>query len=329
MNRYKEIAAATYALLLLAACGSSGNGGGIGDILVSRTPSSKTYDIRGTIDSVDQNSRSIVLANVSGYNASLNPSGGSSRSIYYDDRTTIDYQGRTYRPNDLERGDEVSVRVNDSRNHLVAETMSVTNNSRGGMASSTTGTYGNGTVVHGTVRPFDSVEERVPHRRSISIDRGSGSFLTVEYTASTPVSFNGGSYAPNDLEPGDEIDVSTKDLGSGRVGALRITVTHAINGRLRSSSTTLSTIQGTVRSVDSANLTIELDGFHSSPKFQTNSGTPILVHYDSNVSVDYKGQVFPVTNLERGDFVEVQVQSMEWPNYLAQRILLVRNMHER
>jgi hypothetical protein len=103
MNRYKEIAAATFALLLLAGCGSSGNGGGTGDKKsVSESP----------------------------------------------------------------------------------------------------------VIVHGTVRSLDSVQERVPYRRSISIDRGYGSYLTIEYTASTPVSFNGRSYAPEDLEPGNEIDVA-------------------------------------------------------------------------------------------------------------------------
>ncbi|MDP9362007.1 MAG: DUF5666 domain-containing protein [Acidobacteriota bacterium] len=328
MNRYKVIAAATFALLLLAACGTSGNGGGIGDIFGGGTPANRTYDIRGTVDSVDQNGRSIVLTNVSGTSASLNPGGGSSVRVYYDDRTTIDYQGRTYRPSDLERGDEVSVRADDSGNHLLAQTMNVTYNSRGGMASSTNGTYGNGSVVHGTVRSVDT------YRRTISIDRGARSYLTVEYNASTPVSLNGRSYAPTDLEAGDEIDVRTSDLGSGRVGAQDITVTRTVNGigttgSSGSSSSTLSTIRGTVRSVDRSNRTIELDNTSWSSNFQTNSGTRTLVHYDPNTSVDYNGQLYPVTNLERGDVVDVQVQNMGSSNYLAQRIALVRNVNAR
>ena len=329
MNRYKVTAAATFALLVLAACGTSGNGGGIGDIFGGGTPASRTYDVRGTVDSVDQNNRAIVLTNVSGTTSSLNPGGGSSVRVYYDDRTTIDYQGRTYRPSDLERGDEVSVRVDDSGNHLLAQTMNVTYNSRGGMASSTNGTYDNGLLVHGTVRSIDT------YRHTISIDRASGSYLDVEYNSNTPVSFNGRAYAATDLEPGDQIDVRTNDLGSGRLGAQDITVIRTVNGIGRngssgsSSSDTLSTIRGTVRSVDASNRTIELENTNWSSNFQTNNGTRIRVHYDPNVSVDYNGQTYPVTNLERGDVVDVQVQNMGTSNYLAQRIFLVRNVNAR
>jgi hypothetical protein len=334
MNRYKVIAAATFALLLLAACGTSGNGGGIGDIFGGGSPSSRSYDIRGTVDSVDPNSRSIVLTNVN--SASLNPGGGRSVRVYYDDRTTIDYQGRTYQPSDLERGDEVSIRVDDSGNQLIAQTMSVTYNSRGGMASSSNGsngtygngTYGNGALVHGTVRSVDT------YRRTIAVDRGYGSLMTVEYSANTPVSLNGRSYAPTDLRAGDEIDIRTYDLGSGRMGAQDITVTRTASGMGTygsSSSSAVSTLRGTVRSVNQSGRTIELENTTWSSSFQTNrSGSNrVVVRYDSNTGVDYNGQMYPVTNLERGDIVDVQVQNDGTSNYFAQRVLLVRNVNGR
>jgi hypothetical protein len=192
---------------------------------------------------------------------------------------------------------------------------------------------GNGAIVHGIVRSVDSIEERVPFRHSISVDRGYGSYLTVEYILSTPVSFNGRSYAPADLEAGDEIDIRTSDLGSGRVRAQEITVTRTVNGigtdaSSESTGSTLSTIHGTIRSADRSNRTIELDSTNRSSKSKTNSGT-VVIHYDPDVSVDYKGQVYPVTNLDRGDVVEMQVQSMGPSNYHAQRILLVRNVNGR
>src|SRR6266513_2454359 len=156
MQKIKVFAAAAFALLLVAACGSSGN---YGDIL---NGGSRTYDIRGTVDSVDTNNRSISLTNVSGYNNSLAGGGGYGNTVrvYYDDRTSLSYQGRTYRPEDLERGDQVTVHVNDNgNNQLMAQSMDVTYDARGGMASSappTYGNYGNGSVISGTARSIDT-----------------------------------------------------------------------------------------------------------------------------------------------------------------------------
>jgi len=235
MNKYKTIAAATFALLLLAACGTSGNG--IGDIFGGGNSTNNAYQIRGTVDSVDANSRSIYLTNVTGYNTNLN-TGGSSVRVYYDDRTTINYQGRTYRPDQLERGDEVTVNVNQNGNQLIAETMDVTYNTRGGMASGSSGTYG-----------------------------------------------------------------------------------------YPSSSNQYSTIRGTVRNVNTGSRTIELDNTSWVSGFRTNTaGSRIVVQYDTNTSVDYNGQLYPVTNLENGDVVDVQIQNTGSSNYLAQRLVLVRNV---
>jgi hypothetical protein len=236
MNRYKTLAAATFALLLLAACGSSGNG--IGDIFGGGNSSNNAYQIRGTVDSVDANSQSIYLTNVSGYNTNLNTGGSSSVRVYYDNRTTLNYQGRTYRPDQLERGDELTVNVNQSGNQLIAQTMDVTYNTRGGMASGSSGTYG--------------------------------------YPSSSSPSY--------------------------------------------------STIRGTVRNVDTVNRTIELENTSWMSGFRTNTGTRFTVQYDPNASVEYNGQTYPLTNLERGDIVDVQVQNLGSSNYLAQRVVLVRNV---
>ena len=239
MNGYKTLAAATFTLLLLAACGTSGNGGGIGDIFGGGNPNNATYDIRGTVDSVDTNNQTIYLTNVSGYNDGLN-TGSNSLRIAYDNRTTLNYQGRTYRPDQLERGDEVTVRADQNGRQLIAESMDVTYNSRGGMASGSNGTYGT--------------------------------------------------------------------YGSS------------------SSSDSFSTIRGTVYSVNTGNRTIELESTSWVSGFRTNTGTRFIVHYDPNAMVDVNGQLSPVTGLERGDVVDVQVENMGSSNYLAQRITLVRNV---
>src|SRR4051794_781607 len=242
MNKYKTLAAATVALLLMAACGTSG--GGIGDIFGGGNQSNGAYQIRGTVDSVDTRGQSILLTNVSGYNTNLNTGSASSVRVYYDNRTSLNYQGQTYQPGQLERGDEVTVNVNQSGNQLIAETMDVTYNTRGGMAS--------------------------------------GSSYPSQYPSSSTYP----------------------------------------------SSQQYSTIRGTVRNVDTVNQTIELENTNWVSGFRTNNSNSsrFVVRYDPNASVDYNGQMYPLTNLERGDVVDVQLQDLGSSNYVAQRLVLVRNV---
>src|SRR5262245_54994896 len=253
MRTTKLLAAAAFALLFAAACGSSG----IGDILGTN----QSYDITGRVDSVDLNSRSIYLTNVTGYSNNLN-TGGNAVRVYYDDRTTVEYQGRTYRPQDLERGDEVRVRANQSGGTLVAESMTVTYNARGGMTSSST--IPSGSTIHGTVRSIDT------RNRTLALDRGFGSNLVISYNSSTPVYYNNRTYSITQLEVADEVDIRTSNLGGSSLGAQDITVTRSISAGGTASSSNLSTLRGTVRSVDTYNRTITLDstswmsGFRSS-----------------------------------------------------------------
>ena len=327
MQKIKVFAAAAFALLLVAACGSSGN---YGDIL---NGGSRTYDIRGTVDSVDTNSRSLYLTNVSGYNNSLAGGGGYGNTlrIYYDDRTSLSYQGRTYRPEDLERGDQVTVHVNDNgNNQLLAQSMDVTYDARGGMASSappTYGNYGNGSVISGTVRSIDT------YRHTMSLDSGSGSYMTVDWVSNTPVYFNGKTYAPSDLEVGDQVNVRVNGGNSSRVSAQDITVTRSISGNTSSSNGTYSnstqTVRGTVRYIDTASRTIQLDSTSWMNGFQTNTGgNTITIHYDTTARVDVSGQLYPLSNLERGDVIDVTLEPNGSSNYLAQRITLVRNVRQ-
>ena len=228
MTRPKVLTAATLALLFLAACGSTG----MGDILGGGTGSgSNDYEIRGTVDYVDTSSRVLHLTNVSGYNNML--SGGSqSVRVYYDENMTVGYQGQTYRVADLERGDEVSVRVDESGNQLHAESMTVLRDVSGSGSSSSSGVYNN------------------------------------------------------------------------------------------------STIRGTVRYVDTSRRTIELESASWSSGFNsgsTNTGNRVIVSYGSNTNVDVSGTLHPVSGLERGDVIEVQVQNPNATTPFADRIFLIRD----
>ena len=232
MRTTKVIAAAAFALLLAAACSS----GGLGDILGGGSNTNGAYNVRGTVDSVDTGSRSIWLTNASTSLAS--GGGGNSVRVYYDDRTTVNFQGRNYRPQDLERGDQVSIQAAQSGNQLIAESMDVTYNAHGSMTSSGT----------------------------------------------------------NPSYP---------------------------------SSSNYATYRGTIRSVDNYNHTMTLDSASWVSGFRTTNGSSsvMTVSFDTNARVDYNGQFYPVTNLERGDVVDVQVVNNGASNWFAQNIVLVRDVN--
>jgi hypothetical protein len=77
--------------------------------------------VRGTVRSVDTRSRTVNVDT-------------SSRvvTVYYDSNTTVEFQGRTYQPENLERGDQVEIDTRDaSGGRLLAEQITVLNDSRG------------------------------------------------------------------------------------------------------------------------------------------------------------------------------------------------------
>ncbi len=321
------ITTALLAIVLLAGCGS----GGLGDILGgggSSQPSS-SGDLRGTVDYVDTRSRFVDLTNVSSYDSRLQD--GSSRGrtarVYYDAQTPVEYQGRTYRPEDLDRGDEIAVRLDQSGsqsgNQLMARSMTVLYNSAAGSgAGSGTGAYNS--TVRGTVRYLDV------NRRTIEIDRGSsGGVVVVDYDANTQVNYNNRQYRTQDIQRGDEVEVVVRDLGSGRMMAQRIDVIRSVSDGGSVGGTTQSNLRGTVRYVDASRRTIELEQASWASGFVTGGSntSTVLLQYDNNTMVEYQGRLSPPTNLERGDVVDVQVRR-SGSTHLADRIILVRNVRD-
>jgi hypothetical protein len=114
--------------LLVAACGSVGLGD-LGTILGSPS-STQASDVQATVNSVDTQAQRIDV-NVN-YVNNLRNTQGSTQSIYYDSHTQVVFQGnKNYRPEDLERGDEISVRGSNVNGRYVADTITVTRNVRG------------------------------------------------------------------------------------------------------------------------------------------------------------------------------------------------------
>ena len=326
-------------LLLASACGSSG--GGLGDIIGGGgSPSTQSGTIRGRVDHVDARSRSIYLTDVSSYSNGLaNGTSGSGQTarVYFDDRTTVEYQGRAYRAEDLERGDEVELRVSEQSNReLLADRVTVLRDvtagssstyPSGGSSSYPSGSYGS--TVRGVVRYVDA------SRRTIEVDRGSGSGTAyVEYDNRTSVMFNNRTYNAADLERGDEVDIRVTDLGNNRWLAQDITVVRSVSGGSSSGGVygnqNSGTIRGTVRYVDTSRRTIELEQVSGSMGFigGTSSGSTMIVSYGSNAVVEVNGRGESIGNLERGDVVDVQVDR-SGSTYFANRIILVRDVNSR
>jgi len=82
-----------------------GYGGGYGD--------SYGGDLQGAVDYIDAQRRLIVLTR-GGY-------GGAREQVYYDGNTMVEYGGRMYRPDQLERGDLVRVQARRWNNGWLAE----------------------------------------------------------------------------------------------------------------------------------------------------------------------------------------------------------------
>ena len=325
--RHKSLIGAALAVMFLAACGSTG----IDDVLGGGNSPSNTsaYEIRGTVDSVDTNSRSIWLTNVSGTNQSMlsNSGSGNTVRIYYDDQTTVDFNGQSYRPENLERGDQVAARVGETNNNtLFADRMTVLHDVSGNNNSGSfpnTGSYGS--TVRGIVTYVDA------SRRTIEIDRTSGANVVVEYGTNTPVYFDGNTYRVGDLERGDEIEIRVSDLGSGRYSAQDVTVLRNVSGGgFGTSQGQTSTIRGTVVSIDTVRRTIELEsaswisGFNSGAG--SGMGSRMTLYYDANTSIDVSGSLQPLSGLERGDVIEAQVRASGNNAYTISRAFLVRDV---
>lgn len=109
------------AALLAATCGSV-DLGDLGEILGSRS-ADRPSDVSGIVRNVDVNDRRIDL-DVQYINQlrQTNQTG----SIYWDSQTRVEYQGQTYRPESLERGDQIRVRGHNAGGRYVAEVITVT-----------------------------------------------------------------------------------------------------------------------------------------------------------------------------------------------------------
>ena len=122
----RRLSLAVCATLLVAACGSIGDLGDLGGILGSPS-TTQPSDVRGTVNTIDTNAMRIDM-NVAYVNNLRNTQ--NNQSIYWNSNTRVEFQGQTYRPEDLERGDEISVTGVNDNGRYVASVITVTRNVR-------------------------------------------------------------------------------------------------------------------------------------------------------------------------------------------------------
>lgn len=195
--------------LAVAGCGSTD----IGDILGGGSSPSQLDGVRGTVERVDTSSR-IIWLEAEDYRSELR-NADDQVALYYDDQTRVEFEGRTYDPEDLERGDRIAAEVDRNGSRLVANQIEVLSDISRGSGSSTGSSYAD---VRGLVRYVDTGDrtielENVDVERSFESDVRSGR-VVVHYDADTVVRFEGRNYEPENLERGDEVEVEVRDLGS-------------------------------------------------------------------------------------------------------------------
>ena len=230
--------AAIIAAAVLTGCGSSG----VGDVLGGpRTGSSNgpynqsANDVQGTVRSVDTRNRLIVVDS-EGTDSRYNLRNGNDNRevvLYYDDRTTVEHSGRTYRPEDLERGDRIRAGVQEtSGDRLVAQQIEVLYDVSSGGSDTRDDLTSD---LRGTVRYVDTRNRTLeletsrygsgfaPEGSSSSDRYGSGDVVVVTYDSQTIVEYQGRRYEPSNLERGDLVEVDVRDSGGQRL-AERIVV---------------------------------------------------------------------------------------------------------
>jgi hypothetical protein len=170
---------------------------------------------------VDTGNRTIELEPLSGDRGAV--------MAAYDEQTRVQFEGRDYRPEDLERGDIVRARTRVAGGRVVAEAIEVTGNVR---SAGGQGTASGPTLLRGTIREIDRSAQRI----RLDAAAGAQSFderapadatTSVAYDARTVVEYRGQRYGIGNLEPGDVVEIEAGRRGDDYL-ATRITVTRGV-----------------------------------------------------------------------------------------------------
>ncbi|HSS52957.1 MAG TPA: hypothetical protein VLX28_28780 [Thermoanaerobaculia bacterium] len=209
-------------------------------------------DVQGTVLRVSRRDHVIVLGPGRG-----DRDGREEIVLFYDDNTTVEYEGRDYRPEDLERGDRIQATVEAQGDRQIAEDIQVIydvssgrdgRDSRDRVAPERPGRpypdrmdrpdrEGSGIpsepdaaelrgIVHSVDADGHSLEIELADDDSQDPgDDAPSGVVMVRYDARTTVQFQGRSYRPENLEEGDVVEIHLRRDRDGRLTADQILVT--------------------------------------------------------------------------------------------------------
>lgn len=197
MTRLQRAAGVVTAALFVSAAGAC-SANSLGNVLGGVLGGGQ-QEISGSVQGVDTRSQQIFLQQ----------SNGQTISIGYDSRTQVVYQNQTYSVNSLERGDQVTVRINNNdggsnNSNYYTDYVRVDQS----VSSAGGGTSGNVETIQGTVRQVDVANGW------FSMNAGNRGTITVS------LPYNARSTDVNkfrNLRPGDNVRLYGVYLNNSRV----------------------------------------------------------------------------------------------------------------
>jgi hypothetical protein len=165
----RQTAAVSSILIALAACSQLG---GLGSVLGGGQP--QTGQVSGVVQGVDPRNQQIVLQTTNGQQVAL----------FFDQQTQVTYQNRNYAVTNLERGDRITARIQQTQNggyytDLVQVDQSV-QTSNGDVYGTPSRVGGVGSTGNGTVQTLQGTVRQVDRRNGLFVlDVGNYNTLTV------------------------------------------------------------------------------------------------------------------------------------------------------
>ena len=189
-------AIALSALAALTACSSAGGLGNVLGSVLGGAQGGQANQVSGLVQGVDTRSQVIALQQPS----------GQSVNILFDNQTRVVYNNQSYPVTSLDRGDQVTARIQQTNNGYYADLVQVDRPVQGSTA--TTGASGNVQAMQGTVRQIDQ------QNGLFTMDVSSGTRLMV----SMPYSPSRADLSRfQNLRPGDNVRIAGVFLNNSRV----------------------------------------------------------------------------------------------------------------
>jgi hypothetical protein len=194
MHRIGRCAAAVGMLAALGACSSVGGLGNILGGVLGR--GSQSSQVSGYVQGVDTRSQIIAMQQPNGQPVNL----------LFDAETKVIYNNQSYAVTSLDRGDQITARVQNTNNGYYADVVQVDRPVQGSAAATTTS--GSVQTMQGTVRQIDQ------QNGLFTLDVSSGTRLTV----SMPFSPSRTDLAKfQSLRSGDNVRIAGVFLNNSRV----------------------------------------------------------------------------------------------------------------